>query len=757
MSSFPLHLIPLLPLAGAAINLLLGKRLGKTVAGLIGCGAVAGAMILGWWAFWALHKAPDEAVIRGAFFDGDWIHATENVATQSLHIAAGLLLDHLSAVMVLVITTVGFLIHLYSTAYMEDDPLVPRYFGYLNLFTGSMLILVLGDSLPVTFVGWEGVGLCSYLLIGFWFSKDENAYAGRKAFIVNRIGDFGFLLGMFLLFSIAGTLKFDELARPSTIAALKQMHLLPGASWATFACLLLFIGATGKSAQIPLYVWLPDAMAGPTPVSALIHAATMVTAGVYMVARLHFLFEIDPFVLAVVASVGAITALFAATIGVTQKPIKKILAYSTVSQLGFMFVAVGTRAYGAGVFHLVTHAFFKAGLFLGAGSIMHALGGLEDVTQMGGLRKKMPITRITFLIYCLAIAGIFPFAGFFSKDAILASAFSFDSIGTQGWPHWLGHAIWAVSLSAAMLTAFYMFRAYFLVFSGEFRGDQKTWDHAHESPSAMTIPLIVLAIGSTVLGFVGIPEVMHEGGDLLAEWFEPLKFGLPMHESAGLEWGLMAVATTVSVLGIAAAWRLYGSGVSTAAVRISERFPRAYKILTRKYYVDEIYDLFIVRPLRFIAFVCWKVVDALFIDLIAVRGSALVVDLTGRALRYFQNGDVQRYIVGVVVGTAMIVGFGANWVACTAAPFEIQQNGKEVTIKPRGMPQAVLRPLEYTYDFGDGTPPESTGPITIASPEARHVYQSAGKKKISVTVHDPKWRTTSTEIRTVEIKEGGAG
>jgi NADH-quinone oxidoreductase subunit L len=624
---------------------------------------------------------------------------------------------------------------------MEDDPLVARYFGYLNLFTSAMLILVLGDSLPVTFVGWEGVGLCSYLLIGFWFTKEQNAYAGRKAFIVNRIGDFGFLLAMFLIFSAASTLSYDGLSSSASADALRAFFL-GHARYATVASLLLILGAAGKSAQLPLYVWLPDAMAGPTPVSALIHAATMVTAGVYLVARMHFLFEMDPFVLGVLSCIGAATALFAATIGVAQRPIKKILAYSTVSQLGFMFIGVGTRAYGAGIYHLVTHALFKAGLFLGAGSVMHALSGEEDVFKMGGLRKKLPITHVTFLVYCLAIAGIFPFSGFFSKDAILASAFSFDYPEVANWPHWLGHVVYGVSLVAAALTAFYMFRAYFLMFRGEWRGDEKTWAHAHESPPAMTVPLVLLAIGAAAAGLIGIPESFHADWNLFEEWlirdFPPLK-----EAPAAVEWGLMAVATVVSLGGIALAWRMYGRGPKT----VEAPGGRFCRVVANKYYVDEIYDFAFVRPAKGIAYLLWKVVDALVIDLIAVRGVAFVVDMVGRTVRLFQSGDVQRYLVGVIVGTALIIGVSAKWASCNAAPFDVNFEGREAIVHARGMPRSPgLRPLEYTFDFDDGSQP-----VVQAQPVARHMYEQAGARKIKVTVRDPRWETHATEARQVVV------
>ena len=747
ITDFPLQLIPLLPLVGALVNLAVGKRLGRAEAGAIGSVAVGGAMFFAWWAAYRLFTADSpSAVLVARFFDGDWIYATDGKA--SIHLAAGLMADHLAVVMIVTVTTVGFLIHVYSTAYMEHDPGLARYFGYLNLFTGAMLILVLGDSLPVTFVGWEGVGVCSYLLIGFWFDKEANAFAGRKAFIVNRIGDFGFLLGMFLIFSVTSTLSYRELALPENLNAMTRPWLLPQATFATFAALLLFVGATGKSAQLPLYVWLPDAMAGPTPVSALIHAATMVTAGVYMVARMSFLIGADPFACGAIALIGALTALFAASIGVAQRPIKKILAYSTVSQLGFMFIGVGTKAYSAGVFHLFTHAFFKAGLFLGAGSIMHALGGEEDVTKMGGLRRKLPITHATYLIYCLAIAGIFPFAGFFSKDAILTGAFVFDFPDNPAWPHGLGRVIYGIGLAAAALTSFYMFRSYFLVFHGRFRGDHHQLEHAHESPPAMTVPLVALAIGAIFLGFLGVPEVMRGDSNLFEHWLVPANFAPAMTTLAhSTEWLMMGAATLISLGGIGLAYRRYGQGLPADAVDVAEQPPFAWRLLANKYYVDELYDWVVVRPLRWIANVCWKVFDALIIDLVLVRGSAMVVDVTGRILRYVQNGDVQRYVVGVVVGTAGIVAVSAHWVAWRAAHFEVDLSGSEVTVRARGIPQGgTPRELKYFFDFGDGTAESGpTGPI------ARHRYSGGGKRTIQVRVVDQRWQTSSRESRTVVV------
>ena len=749
-STFPLALIPLLPLTGAAVNLLLGKRLGKA-SGLVGVMSVALAAVFAWTAAIRLFTGPEDLVLRDTLFHGDWIRASELVAEQGVKIGAGLMLDHLSGLMILIITTIGTLIHIYSTAYMEHDEGISRYFGYLNLFTGSMLILVLGDSLALTFVGWEGVGLCSYLLIGFWYGKDANAYAGRKAFIVNRVGDFGFLLGIFFVFLATNTLDYTELAKNHE-GLTATFH---GLTFATVAGLLLFVGATGKSAQLPLYVWLPDAMAGPTPVSALIHAATMVTAGVYMIARLNFLFSLSPTAQAVIASVGALTALFAATMGVTARPIKKILAYSTVSQLGFMFIGVGTGAYAAGVFHLFTHAVFKAGLFLAAGSIMHALGNEEDVMKMGGLRKRLPITHASYLVYCLAIAGIPPFAGFFSKDAILAGAFEF-----HGGPHGLGTVIYLVGLVAAACTAFYMFRSYFLVFSGEYRGDEHTWEHSHESPPAMSYVLAALAVGSALVGFLGVPHVLG-GSDHFAHWLKPVLEGHDTealegaieHAEAGLsaatEFAMMGAAIFVSLGGIGLAWVLYGKGISPTAERLATSAGGLHRLVSNKYYVDEIYDFLVVRPLRQVGIFLSKVIDAVVIDRILVLGWARVVDITGGLVRYLHNGDVQTAVVGVAIGTAAILSVGANMTAWQAAHFSVRARGPaEIQVDARGVPTQVGRELDYTFDFHEG----EGSVIKQKVPSAYYRFKNEGTHKITVEVTDPRWHTSSRRTETLELK-----
>ncbi|HWP35224.1 MAG TPA: NADH-quinone oxidoreductase subunit L, partial [Thermodesulfobacteriota bacterium] len=495
-TALPLWLIPALPLAGFLVNGLLAGRLPKGAVGVVACGSVGAAFVLALLALGDLLELPPgaRAIEEVAF---TWI------AAGPFRADFGLLLDPLSATMVLVVTGVGFLIHVYSTAYMADEPGYGRYFAYLNLFTFAMLLLVLANNYLLLFVGWEGVGLCSYLLIGYWYERPAAARAGLKAFIVNRIGDVGFALGVMLVFALFGSLAYSEVL-PRAADVLSHGTALAVA-------LLLFVGAIGKSAQVPLYVWLPDAMEGPTPVSALIHAATMVTAGVYMVARSSPIYVLAPEAMAAVAVVGAVTALFAASIGLAQTDIKRVLAYSTVSQLGYMFLAAGVGAFAAAIFHLVTHAFFKALLFLGAGSVIHALGGEQDLRKMGGLRPQLPLTYATVLIGTLAIAGFPPLAGFFSKDAILAAAFGAGP---------LGRALWAVGLVTAGLTAFYMFRLLFLAFHGRPRPSPEALAHLHEAPAPMAVPLVALAVGSALAGFLGVPHALG-GSDGLGRFLAP--------------------------------------------------------------------------------------------------------------------------------------------------------------------------------------------------------------------------------------------
>ncbi|MFM8412433.1 MAG: NADH-quinone oxidoreductase subunit L, partial [Alphaproteobacteria bacterium] len=548
-----------------------------------------------------------------------------------------------------------FLIHVYSLGYMHEDPDQPRFFAYLNLFTGAMLILVLAASLPVLFIGWEGVGLCSYLLVGFWWAENANADAGRKAFVANRVGDAAFLAGMFMLFwGMAGagapSLAFTDLNRMAPELASRSPWLVTG------ACLLLLTGATGKSAQIPLYIWLPDAMAGPTPVSALIHAATMVTAGVYMMARLSFLFAQSPTAMQVVATIGAVTAFFAATIALVQRDLKKVLAYSTISQIGYMVLGVGVGAFSAGVFHLMTHAFFKALLFLAAGSVMHALHGELDVFKMGGLNKHLPITSKAFLVGALAISGVPPLAAFFSKDMVLEAAFE------------RGHVVlWLLGLAAAGLTAFYMFRAYFLAFGGESRMDPEVEAHVHEAPSTMTIPLVVLSVLSIVGGWVGLPHGFL-WGDRIGHWLEPVfaqvggaHGGEHAAEAAGgaTPLLLMLVTTSVAFGSIFTAWKMYGSA-STLPEEMQERFQGAWNLLWGKYWVDEIYDTFILRPYAATSRFFWKVVDAAVVDG-AVNGVASAFASAGAAGRRLQTGNVQHYAFAMLLGAVLTAGAWWLW------------------------------------------------------------------------------------------------
>ncbi|OGU04705.1 MAG: NADH-quinone oxidoreductase subunit L [Gemmatimonadetes bacterium RBG_16_66_8] len=565
--------------------------------------------------------------------------------------------DQLSAVMLLVVTGVGALIHLFSVGYMGADPGYARYFAYLNLFVFFMLVLVLGASFPVMFVGWEGVGLCSYLLIGFWFEDKANADAGKKAFIMNRIGDAGFLIAMFLIFQATGSLDFRHVfeVAPATFEV--------GGTLITLITLALFVGCTGKSAQIPLYTWLPDAMAGPTPVSALIHAATMVTAGVYLVARTNVLFALAPVSSLVVAAIGAATALFAATIALKQWDIKKILAYSTVSQLGYMFLGVGVGAWASGIFHLVTHAFFKALLFLGSGSVIHALhhayhathahDDAQDVRNMGGLQRYMPWTAAVMWAATLAIAGIPPFSGFFSKDEILTRAFM------RGHDAPIFYVLWAAGTVAALLTAFYMTRMMLYTFHGPNRTGEREREHLHEAPWIMTGPLVVLGVGSVAAGVLNLPHVLPAAG-WLEHWLEPITetgalFVPEAHLAARTEWMLLFGATLIAVAGIGAAWRFLRPDALVPA-REAPAETGFQRVLLRKYYVDEIYDAFIVRPLVwFSERVLWKVADALLIDGVGVNGSARVTRLAGWLGTRFQTGQVGTYVGLFVLGTLALL------------------------------------------------------------------------------------------------------
>jgi NADH-quinone oxidoreductase subunit L len=661
-----LFLIPLLPLIGALINLTVGRKLSRGFVHAVAVASVSaslGVVLFTLYELWGVYKATGYVggELRQVVYT--WIEV------GNFKVELAFRMDTLSAVMCFVVTFIGTLIHIYSTGYMADEKRYAAYFGYLNLFMGSMLILVLGSNLPVMFIGWEGVGVCSFLLIGFYFEREDYANAGRKAFVVNRIGDFAFLLGMFLLYwatkdlGAGNSLDFATLSSDAAKAAYGK-SFWGGERLAAAAGILLFIGACGKSAQIPLYVWLPDAMAGPTPVSALIHAATMVTAGVYMVARMSVLFSMSTTALIVVSTIGLLTALTAAFYAFAQTDLKKVLAYSTVSQLGFMFVAVGTGNYAFGIFHVVTHAFFKAGLFLGAGSVMHAMSGSGDIMKMGGLRKRLPITHATFLIYCLAIAGFPGLAGFFSKDEILAGAYAAH---LDGWPAWYGKFLWAGLTVAALGTAFYMWRLYFLVFAGECRADEETQHHIHESPFAMTFPLVVLAIGTVLVGWLGMPHLWHAHGwqkvfHGVSYWLDPSVADAPT--VAGAEhltktkiiW-LMITATVVGLAGIFMAWRIYGKGPSAGIANLVEHDPNAralYQASKNKLWVDELYEKIILGPFRWLARGLFQLVDRFLIDTVLVNGSAMAVSVFGRVTRWIQNGQVQRYMVGIILGAALI-------------------------------------------------------------------------------------------------------
>ena len=587
---------------------------------MVAPGVIFGAFLVALNAFAELKGLPPGSTLVDTVYP--WITAGQ------LHIDFALRVDALSAVMILIVTGVGFLIHVYSIGYMAHDEDVARFFTYLNLFTASMLLLVLGENLALLFVGWEGVGLCSYLLIGFWYTDPEKAKAGNKAFIVNRIGDAGFLLGMFLLFWMlvsqgVWTLSFSEIQ--ANVGKLAEM---PGII--TAVCLLLFVGAAGKSAQIPLYVWLPDAMAGPTPVSALIHAATMVTAGIYMMARLHFLYSLSPFALTVVAWFGAATAIFAASIGFAQTDIKKVLAYSTVSQLGYMVLGVGVGAYAAGIFHLMTHAFFKALLFLGAGSVIHGMHEEQDIRKMGGLLRRMPITGWTFLIGCLAIAGVPGLSGYFSKDLILEEAYGKSAL------------LYVVGTIGAGMTAFYMFRLFFVTFWKETRADHEVTHHIHESPWSMVGPLLILAVFSIIGGYFG---VVH--------WLSPI-FG-EYHAQVPLL--IRVLPTVMGVVGIVIAYLMYGRKANPAEGMEQEPTDVWHKLVLNKWYVDEIYDAVIVRPTTVLADGFWKIIDVKTIDA-TVNDTAQVTGMLGGTLRLWQTGNVQNYAMSFLVGAMVILGLG---------------------------------------------------------------------------------------------------
>jgi NADH-quinone oxidoreductase subunit L len=713
-----IYLIPLFPLLGFLFNLTVGVRiLGRQshghdpggghggghgeahhgpspVIGWVACGAVFLSFLVSVYAALQANAAPDHTIVEVLW---TWLPGG---ATESLvHGMAGATpfqvdwayqVDPLSSVMILVVTLVGFLIHVYSVGYMGHDTGYARYMAYLNLFMFAMLTLVLGANYAVLFVGWEGVGLCSYLLIGFWFHKQSASDAGKKAFIVNRIGDAGFLIGMFLIFVTFGSLDFR-----TVMGAAAHMPVELAGGTLTAIAIFLFIGATGKSAQVPLYVWLPDAMEGPTPVSALIHAATMVTAGVYMVARSATIYAHAPQALVVVAMVGAFTAIFAASIGLVQNDIKRVLAYSTVSQLGYMFMGCGVGAFAAGIFHLGTHAFFKALLFLGSGSVIHAMSGEQDMRNMGALKDKLPWTHRTMLVGCIAIAGIPPLAGFFSKDEILWSAFKIGGYG---------QIVWGIGFVAAAMTAFYMFRLYHMTFSREFRGTQEQAHHLHESPSSMIVPLQILALGSIVAGFLGVPAALG-GGNWIEHFLHPVfadahhalaevhAAGEPSHAA---EYILMAASVAIAAFGIYLAWRLYKAKPEIAD-SLAARFAGAHRLLLNKYYVDEGYNAVFVRGAAIgggnalwavdrygidggdgevkrglgVNGVAWLTRDivAIFSDLWdkyivdgAVNLTALVFDNLSYLFRAVQNGLVQHYALMMLIAVLFLIGLGGRFI-----------------------------------------------------------------------------------------------
>jgi NADH-quinone oxidoreductase subunit L len=709
-------LIPLFPLLGFLFNFFVGVRALRRARdeghghghhahgvhvpppayiGFVAAGAVLGSFVMALIAVLAAHRVPDHTLVETLW---TWIPGG---AAQTAHGAVpfnvdwAYQVDPLSSVMLLVVTFVGFFIHVYSIGYMGHDPGYARFMSYLNLFMFAMLTLVLGANYLVLFVGWEGVGLCSYLLIGFWFEKHSATSAGMKAFIVNRIGDAGFALGMFLIYTTFGSLDFR-----TVMAHAAEMPVeTAGIGTLTVIALCLFVGATGKSAQLPLYVWLPDAMEGPTPVSALIHAATMVTAGVYMVARSSAIFSHAPTAMMVVAFVGALTAFFAASIGLVQNDIKRVLAYSTVSQLGYMFLACGVGAFAAGVFHLMTHAFFKALLFLGSGSVIHAMSGEQDMQKMGGLKAKLPWTHRTMLIGCIAIAGVPPLAGFFSKDEILWSAYKISGYGTY---------VWAMGLAVAAMTAFYMFRLYHLTFSGTFRGTEDQWHHVHESPRTMVLPLQVLAVGSLLAGLLGIPAVLGHALHIPNVFetftepvFEAAHEALPQVFTAAppahsIEMALMAASVTIAAFGIALAWQLFQRHPEVPA-RIASSIAPVHRLLFNKYYVDEIYGFLFVRGLALGGGKSLHAVDRYVVDggdgevrfglgvngigwfvrEIVAKGSDVwdryivdgLVNLTAALLdnlsylfRSLQNGLVQHYALSMLIIILFMIGIGSRFI-----------------------------------------------------------------------------------------------
>lgn len=631
-------LIPFLPLAGFLLNILLGKRLFRSQAHWPSTLAVFGSLVV------AVMVLMD--VLHGKTLNHDlyrWI------ISDKFQVSVGFLIDQLTAVMLIVVTSVSFLVHVYSIGYMHDDPGYYRFFAYLSLFTFSMLMLVMANNFLQLYFGWEAVGLCSYLLIGFWYEKKSASDAGKKAFIVNRFGDFGFGLGVIMIFLTLGSLHYIPVFDKINTLTGQTINILGlHVNLVTLIALLLFCGAVGKSAQIPLHVWLPDAMEGPTPVSALIHAATMVTAGVFMVARCNPIFSLSHTAMNVVAVVGGVTALFAATIALVQNDIKRVIAYSTISQLGYMFLACGVGAYGAGIFHLYTHAYFKALLFLCAGSVMHAMAGELDMQKMGGLKKYMPVTYWTMLIASLSISGIPGLAGFFSKDEILFRAYASGGVG---------RFVWVLGTAAAILTAFYSFRLIFVTFHGEFRGTEEQKHHLHESPKVMTIPLVLLCIGAVAAGWVGVPPLLG-GSEHFAHFLEPV-VGLPHAKevSHAEEWMTMGISVAVALAGILIAAVFYLKNPAIPR-RLAERFPFLYRLLWNKYYVDELYDYIVVRPALGIANnIIVKFTDGAIIEGI-VNGVPAFIGWLGAQMRKVQDGVVEHYASIMAVGIFVLLAIG---------------------------------------------------------------------------------------------------
>ena len=631
-------LVPVFPLIGFLINGVGRNFWSKTLVSWIGSVAILASFVLSLGIFLELNASDVKSFTVPLF---DWIQV------GALRIPFSFLVDPLSSIMLLIVTGIGFLIHVYSAGYMHNDGGFAKFFAYLNLFIFFMLLLVLGSNYVVLFIGWEGVGLCSYLLIGFWFTNANYASAAKKAFVMNRIGDLGFLLAVFFIYSTFGSVEFANV--------FPQAALLPsGSTILVVITLLLFVGATGKSAQLPLFTWLPDAMAGPTPVSALIHAATMVTAGIYMIARSNILFTLAPLTMDIVAIVGLSTAIVAALIAITQNDIKKVLAYSTVSQLGYMFLGLGVGAYTGAFFHVITHAFFKALLFLGAGSVIHAMHHEQDMRNMGGLKAKLPITFFTMLMGTIAISGLPPFSGFFSKDEILAHVYEHNP------------TLWVIGVIGAMLTAFYMFRMLFLTFWGSFRGTKEQEKHLHESPKSMTIPLVVLAILSVFGGLIGVPEVLG-GQHWLAQFLSPVLVytkavsgeAVPLDHAT--EYLLMGISVGAALLAIGIAYVTY---VSRKVLPISDAENRSFlsKLSYHKFYIDEVYEALITRPLDAISTFFYKVVDKLGIDGL-VNGAGTTAKEASKTLRLIQTGNVGFYIFMMVAGIVALLIYGFYYLA----------------------------------------------------------------------------------------------